>query len=76
MQMTGSVPVSFAGVTYYGNLRANFNQGVTSLAEDVLARASTGDALVYVAWKWSSWVDDVRGGLSVNVERECPDLHC
>ncbi|PKI33453.1 hypothetical protein CRG98_046157 [Punica granatum] len=34
----------------------------TSLAEVVLSRASTGDAPVYVAWKCSSWPDDVRGG--------------
>ncbi|PKI74509.1 hypothetical protein CRG98_005129 [Punica granatum] len=85
--MTGSVPVSFARVTYYGDLRENFNKGCpsirclsrlcchelqlgmsqcTSLAEDVLVRALTGDAPVYVAWKWSSWVDDVRDGLGVN----------
>ncbi|PKI49258.1 hypothetical protein CRG98_030367 [Punica granatum] len=35
----------------------------TSLAEVVLARTSTGDAPMYVAWKCLSWVEDVRGGL-------------
>ncbi|OWM75331.1 hypothetical protein CDL15_Pgr012291 [Punica granatum] len=84
--MTRSVPTSLAGVTHYGDLGANFNQGgpslrrlprlcwrdlqpgmpqCTSLAEVVLARTSTGDAPVYVAWKCLSWVDDVRGGLAV-----------
>ncbi|OWM75282.1 hypothetical protein CDL15_Pgr020946 [Punica granatum] len=29
--MTGSVPVSFVGVTQYGDLRANFNQGCPSV---------------------------------------------
>ncbi|PKI78373.1 hypothetical protein CRG98_001241 [Punica granatum] len=65
--MTRSVPTSLAGVTHYGDLGANFNQGgpsvrrlprlcwrelqpgmpqCTSLAEVVLVRTSTGDALV------------------------------
>ncbi|OWM80130.1 hypothetical protein CDL15_Pgr002571 [Punica granatum] len=48
----------------------------TSLAEVVLSRASTGDAPVYVIWKCSSWEDDVRDGLGVNDECECPNLHC
>ncbi|OWM86000.1 hypothetical protein CDL15_Pgr020669 [Punica granatum] len=46
----------------------------TSLAEVVLSRASTGDAPANVAWKCSSWPDDVLGGLGLNDERECPDL--
>ncbi|OWM68064.1 hypothetical protein CDL15_Pgr020652 [Punica granatum] len=94
--MTRSVPTSLAGVTHYGDLGVNFNQGspsvrrlprlcwhelqpgmpqCTSLAEVVLVRTSTGDALVYVAWKCLSWVDDVRGGLGASVERECPSLY-
>ncbi|OWM70539.1 hypothetical protein CDL15_Pgr021954 [Punica granatum] len=94
--MTRSVPMSLAGVTHYGDLGMNFNQGgpgvrilprlcwrklqpgmpqCMSLAEVMLARTSPGDALVYVAWKCLSWVDDVRGGLGASVERECPDLH-
>ncbi|PKI74526.1 hypothetical protein CRG98_005068 [Punica granatum] len=43
----------------------------TSHAEVVLMQTSTVDAPVYIAWKCSSWVDDVQGGLSANVEREC-----
>ncbi|PKI67500.1 hypothetical protein CRG98_012084 [Punica granatum] len=31
LRMTGSVPVSFVGMTHYGNLRANFNQGCPSV---------------------------------------------
>ncbi|PKI51481.1 hypothetical protein CRG98_028128 [Punica granatum] len=45
----------------------------TSLAEVVFSRASTGDAPVYVAWKCSSWPNDVRGGLGLNDERSRPD---
>ncbi|PKI73057.1 hypothetical protein CRG98_006552 [Punica granatum] len=44
----------------------------TSLTEVVLARASTRDALVYVAWKRLSQVDDVRGGLGANVNTNVP----
>ncbi|PKI77730.1 hypothetical protein CRG98_001854 [Punica granatum] len=47
-----------------------------SLGEIVLARASTEDALVYVAWKCSSRVDGVRGGLGANVGCECLGQDC
>ncbi|PKI50871.1 hypothetical protein CRG98_028734 [Punica granatum] len=75
--MTMSIPTSLDGVTHYGNLEVNFNRGGPSVRRlsSCVGTNFTGDAPVYVAWKCLSWVDDVRGGLGVNVERECSGLH-
>ncbi|OWM77770.1 hypothetical protein CDL15_Pgr012472 [Punica granatum] len=41
-----------------------------------LGQTSTRETLVYVAWKCSSRVNDIRDGLVMSVECECPDLDC
>ncbi|OWM82850.1 hypothetical protein CDL15_Pgr029211 [Punica granatum] len=66
--MTGRVPTSLAGVTHYGDLEANFNQGdpnVRHLTRLLLARTSTMDAPVYVAY---------RNYASASFNRGCPNV--
>ncbi|OWM72775.1 hypothetical protein CDL15_Pgr024827 [Punica granatum] len=62
--MTRSVPTSLAGVTHYGDLGANFNQGGPSVA--TLGRTSTREAPVYVA---------CRCCVGANFSRGCPSVH-